>query len=261
MTDFQTTVLEYYAANGRSMPWRDTPTFYYVLVSEIMLQQTQVPRVLPKFQEFIAAFPTAESLAAAPLARVIEKWSGLGYNRRAKYLHEAAKAVVKQGAPRTLAELTALPGVGANTAAAIMNYAYNQPVPFVETNIRTAYFYHFFNGAFGIDDKTVLAKVAETMPKTDSRTWFWALMDYGTYLKQQGRGQLSASRHNKKQSAFQGSVRQMRGVIIAALTSGDCTDESLRQAVAADERYEQAKDGLIKDGLIMYADGHYHLTK
>lgn len=142
--DFQQLVQQKGKQLYRPMPWRERPTFYYVLVSEIMLQQTQVGRVLAKFTEFTRTFPTIDSLAATDLPRVLAVWQGLGYNRRAKYLHQAAQAVAVNGTPNTQIKLMKLPGVGANTAAAILNYAYEIPTPFVETNIRTVYFHHFF---------------------------------------------------------------------------------------------------------------------
>ena len=128
----------------RPMPWRSQPMLYYVLVSELMLQQTQVARVLPKFAEFTTRFPTIDALAAAQLSAVLQAWQGLGYNRRAKYLHSAAQAIAAGAPIATQADLMALPGVGVNTAGAIMNYVYQVPTAFVETNIRTVYFNHFF---------------------------------------------------------------------------------------------------------------------
>lgn len=130
----------------RPMPWREDTRPYYVLVSEIMLQQTQVERVIIKFEAFIQQFPDVVTLANAPLSAVLTAWSGLGYNRRAKFLHEAAKMVVREFGgefPTTHSELVALPGVGTNTAGAILAYSFNIPVSFIETNVRTVYFYHF----------------------------------------------------------------------------------------------------------------------
>lgn len=143
IADFRSRVWDNYDHQRRAMPWRDDHSFYAVLVSELMLQQTQVTRVIPKFHEFMRRFPTIEILADAPLADVLIAWQGLGYNRRAKYLHEAAKAIVLCGVPQTRDELIALPGIGANTAGAIMAYAYNKPEAFVETNIRTVYLHEF----------------------------------------------------------------------------------------------------------------------
>lgn len=184
----------------RPMPWRDQPTFYYVLVSELMLQQTQVARVLVRFAEFTAEFPGIESLATANLTEVLRAWQGLGYNRRARYLHQTARAIT-DGAPIvTLHDLVRLPGIGINTAGAIMNYTYQVPTPFIETNIRTVYLNHFFAGQTAVADRDILPIVEQTMDHTDPRRWFWTLMDYGSELKSQGKGKLSASRHYTKQS-------------------------------------------------------------
>lgn len=256
------TVWEYYRAHRREMPWREEPTFYFVLVSEIMLQQTQVPRILKRFPEFIDRFPDIASLAGAPLADVLQAWQGLGYNRRAKYLSDAAREVVRTGQPTTLAGLQALPGVGRNTAAAIMNYVYEQPVPFIETNIRTVYFYHYFPDITEpVHDREVLALVERTIDREHPREWFWALMDYGSWLKAQGQGRLDASRHYKKQSALKGSQREMRGILIRELAAGAIGYEALEHRYGRDARFVPALAGLERDGLITRANGQVRLTK
>lgn len=245
----------------RDMPWRDEPIFYYVLVSEIMLQQTQVPRVLTKFAEFMERFPTIEDVAAASLADILRVWQGLGYNRRAKYLHEAAHFIAKSGLPTTREELVNLPGIGQNTAAAIMNYVYEVPTAYVETNIRTVYFYHFFADRTDVSDEEVLEMVEMTIDREHPRAWFWALMDYGSELKSQGNGRLDTSRHYKKQSPLEGSVRQVRGKIITALSVRDYTQSELRDAVHADERFEKALNGLMHEKLVSIKNDMIHLTR
>lgn len=262
--EFQQTVLDYYYANSRAMPWRDDPSFYAVLVSELMLQQTQVSRVMVKFLEFMARFPTIEALAGASLSDVLESWQGLGYNRRAKYLYEAARQVARDGVPQDSDQLVRLPGIGRNTAGAIMNYVYNMPTPFIETNIRSVYLHHFFSRAVDVSDREIMEKVDDTLPDEamgiDARTWFWALMDYGAYLKAQGSNHLSSSRHYRKQGPLKGSVRELRGRIIAVLIKGPLTADGLRQAVMADDRFEAALRGLERDGLITCTNGRFHLT-
>lgn len=262
IADFRAIVWDYYDHHARPMPWRDTPSAYYVLVSELMLQQTQVQRVIPKFQAFIARFPDVASLAAAPLAAILDEWSGLGYNRRAKFLHAAAQRTMLSGGvlPTTYTELLTLPGIGPNTAAAIMNYAYNEPHPFVETNIRTVYFEHFFVNESDVADKEVLTLVAQTIDAEHPRQWFWALMDYGTHLKRVGRGRIDASRHYKKQPPLAGSVREVRGRIIKILRNGPLDETHLYSAVSGDERFGAALDGLEKDGLIICHLGNWCLT-
>lgn len=261
MDEFKEQIWDYYRVNARAMPWRDKPTFYYVLVSEIMLQQTQVSRVLPKFQLFIERFPTMSDLASASLASVIEQWVGLGYNRRAKYLHEASKLVVSGAQPASLEAIVRLPGVGKNTAAAIMNYVYNTPVPFVETNIRTVYINYFFANQGDVTDAQILEKVAATIDRDNAREWFWALMDYGAYLKARGQASLSSSRHYKKQSPLDGSIRQLRGWIIAELSTGAMPLAQLQEKYGRDSRYKIALEGLKKDGLLELTGDILHLTK
>lgn len=248
----------------RDMPWREDTRPYYVLVSELMLQQTQVDRVLPKFEAFIRRFPSEEHLAAAPLADVLTLWSGLGYNRRAKFLHEAAKKIVHEYAgvfPRTVEDLLSLPGVGPGTAGAIAVYAFNQPVVFIETNVRTVYFHHFFETGEKVSDTQLLPLIKETLDREHPREFYWALMDYGTWLKRNGAGRITQSKHYTKQSALKGSVREVRGQIIRVLTLGDKTLAGLENEIIQDERFTAALDGLLLDGLIAKTGDVFHLTK
>lgn len=245
----------------RDMPWRQDTRPYYVVISELMLQQTQVDRVIPKFIDFIKAFPTEHELAKASLADVLKQWQGLGYNRRAKFLQETAKRVVELGAfPDTYDELLKLPGVGKNTAGAIMAYAYNKPVPYIETNVRAVYIHHFFADDELVADKDIQTLLEATLDTENPRQFYWALMDYGSELKRQGI-KPGRSKHYKKQSPLTGSVREIRGKIIAALSSSDYTERQLREHIQADDRFEPALNGLIKDGLVGKTDSILHLTK
>lgn len=246
----------------RDMPWRQDTRPYYVLVSELMLQQTQVERVIPKFEAFITAFPDERALARAPLADVLTLWSGLGYNRRAKYLHSAARLIVQSGQfPNTFEGLQELPGVGKNTAGAIMAYAYNQPVIFIETNVRTVYLHHFFPEGDKVDDLQIAEQLIKTIDTEYPREFYWALMDYGSFLKRQGVGKITQSKHYKKQAPLKGSVREVRGAIVRALTAADMTEASLREHIGADERFSPALTGLIGDGLVMRQNSQLHLTR
>jgi A/G-specific adenine glycosylase len=264
IADFRTTVWDYYRTHSRSMPWRDNPSPYFVLVSEVMLQQTQVPRVVPKFAEFIQRFPTIEALAAAPLSEILAAWSGLGYNRRAKFLWEAAKAIAARDSfPDTLEGLVALPGIGPNTAGAILVYAFNQPVLFIETNIRTVIIHHFFaDRDEKVKDNELLAILKQVLPKEGNspKAWYWALMDYGTYIKSAHGGQLHKVYGYKKQSAFQGSRRQIRGRVLKLLLEGAHTTDELATLIA-DERLVDVLDALHTENLITQ-DNHrrWHLT-
>lgn len=262
--EFQETVWGKGRELYRDMPWRRDTRPYYVLVSELMLQQTQVDRVAPKFLAFITAFPDLQSLSRASLADVLKLWQGLGYNRRAKFLHDCARKIESEYAgqfPDTLEGLKALPGVGSNTAGAILAYSFNQPAIFVETNIRTVVFQHFFVEGEVVDDKEVVQIVASTIDTEHPREWYWAMMDYGSWLKRQGRGRLQASKQYKKQSVLKGSVREVRGQIVKALADKDCTEKDLRRILDADARFAPALTGLVKDGLVAKTDNYLHLTK
>lgn len=264
IADFQEVVWGYFRAHPRTMPWRDEPNAYNVLVSELMLQQTQVPRVIPKFEQFMTRFPDIQALAQTPLSDVLIAWNGLGYNRRAKFLHETAKKVVAEydgKIPDTLSELIILPGIGPNTAGAILAYAYDQPVVFIETNVRTVLFHHFFTE----DDAKVLdkelAEIAEQVLDRDHpREWYWALMDYGAYLKRTAGGRLDSSKHYRKQSPLGGSLREMRGRILKALTTGQMSQQMLQKAVEADDRFAPALESLVREGMIAQKDNVISLT-
>jgi A/G-specific adenine glycosylase len=248
----------------RTMPWREDTRPYYVLVSELMLQQTQVDRVIPKFNAFIDHFPDEQALASASLAEVLTLWSGLGYNRRAKFLHESAKKIVAAfdgEFPATYVDILSLPGVGPGTAGAIMAYAFNQPVPFIETNVRTVYFHHFFIDGEKVSDEQLKTVVTDTVDYENPREFYWALMDYGAWLKKNGAGRIAQSKHYKKQSPLKGSLRELRGIIIKQLAAGDAPLADLQKRYADDARFDQAIKGLIADGLVSQTNKILHLTK
>jgi A/G-specific adenine glycosylase len=248
----------------RDMPWRRDTRPYYILVSELMLQQTQVDRVIPKFEAFVARFPDEQALADASLADVLILWSGLGYNRRAKYLHDAAKMVVAQWGGRffdTPNALLQLPGVGKGTAGAILAYAFNQPVAFVETNVRTVYFQHFFTNGEKVADTEIVRLLEQTLDHDNPREFYWALMDYGTWLKKNGASRMAQSKHYKKQPPLKGSIREVRGQIVQLLTTGDMAVDTVKLRVSADERFTTALAGLLRDGLIVQRGNYLHLTK
>lgn len=267
--DFQDIVWKYYRANGRhQLLWRIPGTDgqfdpYKILVSELMLQQTQVSRVITKYQEFLELFPTVETLAESSLAAVLTVWNGLGYNRRAKFLHLAAKAIMQDFGgqfPDSEANLVKLPGVGKNTAGAILAYAFNQPVVFVETNIRTVYFHHFFSSREAVTDGEVVELVGETLGTANPREWYWALMDYGSYLKASGIKLNMLSKHYSKQSQFAGSKRQIRGQVIRTLAMQDATTDTLSVAIP-DSRLPDVLQDLLVEGLITKSGQKYHLSE
>lgn len=217
---FRAEVWAFYRANRREMPWRDVDDPYAVLVSEVMLQQTQVARVLPRYETWLDAFPTIDALAAAPLAVVLEAWQGLGYNRRAIALKRAAEEVTETMGgvlPRDPAELRRLPGIGPTTAAAVANYAYRTPAPFIETNVRAAVLHRFFADEDDVPDTAIMPIVEATWDRVDPRGWGYALMDFGADLKRRFPNPSRQSRHHARQSAFEGSRRQKRSRLLRAV--------------------------------------------
>lgn len=264
---FQQIIWGFYREHGRhELPWRQpevTGEFdpYKIMVSEIMLQQTQVPRVITKYQEFLLLFPDLQTLAAAEQGEVIRAWSGLGYNRRAKFLHQAAKVIQDkcEGAfPHTQENLIVLPGVGKNTAGAILAYAFNEPVEFIETNIRTVYIHHFFDDQEKIEDTKILNMLSNTLDRENPREWYWALMDYGSYLKKSGVRRNHQSKHYSKQSIFEGSKRQIRGQVLRALAEEPQTLEQLSENIR-DDRLQNVINELLKEGLIQKKDDSFRL--
>lgn len=252
----------YYDANRRdALPWRQNTDPYYVLVSEIMLQQTQVGRVIPKFEAFIEQFPSIGSLASASLADVLRAWQGLGYNRRAKFLWQAAAQVVerfKGEIPRDAKDLVSLPGIGPNTAGAILAYAYNLPASFIETNVRSVLIYHFFPEEEKVSDNALRAVLDELIPKNNPRDFYWALMDYGTHLKETIGNHSRRSAVYAKQSRFEGSNRQVRGRILRALHAGELSEEALLETLA-DQRAAIIIADMLAEGLIERHNTTYHL--
>ena len=239
----------------RPMPWRTTHDPYHILVSEFMLQQTQVSRVEPKYSEFLASFPTVQALANAELSEVLSHWQGLGYNRRGKNLRDAALEIVDRfegSVPRRLEDLVSLPGVGAYTASAVVAFAFEEPVVVLETNIRRVVLHYLFQGADNVADAEVV-EVIERLITEPVREWYYALMDYGSHLGSTLRNANRRSRQYKVQSPFAGSVREVRGKILRAVTQrSSLTLNELEQAVGpTDSRYAPALEALEREGLIV----------
>ncbi|OGG91993.1 hypothetical protein A3H16_03920 [Candidatus Kaiserbacteria bacterium RIFCSPLOWO2_12_FULL_53_8] len=262
---FRNRVWKYYKERGRhDLPWRQ-PSLklrrgkknfdpYRVMVSEIMLQQTQVVRVIEKYKEFLKAFPTVRALAKARFSEVLKVWSGLGYNRRGKYLHDAAKVIVekyKGKVPRELASLRTLPGMGPYTASAVRVFAFNKPDTLIETNVRAAYIHHFYSSILqktAITDAQVIPIATAAARGQDPRKWHWALMDYGVHIKKLHKNPARKSAHYTKQSKFEGSLRQVRGTILRELHEG-------KQPRGVASRLALALKGLERDGLIVRQKG------
>ena len=209
----------------RDLPWRRTTDPYQIWISEVMLQQTQVQRVDGRWQRWLERFPTVDALAMAQVADVLDEWQGMGYNRRALALLNAARAVSDAGGvmPHELRELVALPGIGPATAAGIRAFAFNLPQ---------------------VPDRELIPLVEATCPQDacdpndDPRTWYYALLDYGYHLKRTVPNPSRRSRTHVRQSRFEGSHRQKRAMVVRALLAhrDGASAETLAQEVAAEER-------------------------
>lgn len=270
---FRNAVFAHYKRQGRhALPWRESHDPYRVLVSEVMLQQTQVERVIAYYAAWIKKYPTVRTLSKASLSEVLSLWQGLGYNRRAKMLHEAAKAVVhsyKGKMPGKVVELEELPGVGPYTARAVAAFAYNQDVVFIETNIRTVVMHHFFNKPeqgptlLKIDDREILRILEKALPKGRAREWYSALMDYGSHLKRSGIKLNARVKGYAKQKKFEGSDRQARGAILKALVLGPKSADLLIHTFGPSRRMQMkhALASLAKEGMIELSHGKFRLPK
>ena len=257
---FREAVWQHYREHGRKLPWRETTDPYEILVSEVMLQQTQVSRVLSKYQEFLTAFPDVGTLAAAPLRKILEVWQGLGYNRRALALHRLARLVVGQHGGTIPADVEALkkfPGIGHATASAVCAFAFNQPVVFLETNIRAVFIHHFLSEGTKVKDSDIVPLVAETLDSSSPREWYWALMDYGVVLKERFGNPSRRSAHHVEQSPFQGSNRQLRGRVLRILASrGRVTDDDLHTELGISRsRLALILQRLADEGFLEWANG------
>lgn len=261
---FQQTVWDYFEDQGRSeLPWRLNTSPYSIFVSEIMLQQTQVDRVVSKFNQFTTELPDWQALAQARTTQVIKLWQGLGYNRRALWLQEAAQRVNNDfggNLPSDFETLHTLKGIGANTAGSIMAFAFNKPVVFIETNIRRVYIYHFFKKQTDLTDQDILKLVDATLATNMPRQWYWALMDYGSYLAKTVPNPNRKSKHYTRQSKFEGSLRQIRGEVIRELSANPKTAGELRTKIS-DQRLAQVLDTLLREKFIDQKNERYMIRE
>jgi A/G-specific adenine glycosylase len=259
---FRREMLENYRESGRSFPWRQTRDPWAILVSEIMLQQTQTDRVVPKYIAWLKAYPGPSELVRAPLAEILGLWSGLGYNRRALALVRAAARIVSSGKfPDDEDSLLELPGVGPYTARAVLAFAFDQPVVLIETNIRSVFLHRFFAGEEGVTDSRIAPLVEATLDRRDPRTWYYALMDYGVLLKRSLGNPNSRSAHYAKQSPFADSHRRIRGALLKELgTRGRADADELASALPfSRERVEKALGELKVEGFVAESCGIYRL--
>ena len=256
---FQAMIWRFYHQYGRSFAWRHIDNPYYVMISEIMLQQTQTDRVVVKYEQFIDVFPTIAHLAAADLREVLGVWQGLGYNRRGKALWDNARKIVQDFngiVPDNPAILETFASIGPNTAGSIVAFAFNKSVIFIETNIRAVYLHTFFKGQNEVRDKQLMPLIEQTLDQANPREWYYALMDYGVHLKKLCINPGRASAHYAVQSKFQGSDRQIRGRIIKELALGGATSKQQLFAKLGDdyERYERIVHTLVSDALVRIED-------
>ena len=233
--------VEFVAKKGcelyRDLPWRRTYDPYAIWISEVMLQQTQVSRVDGRWQRWLERFPTVDALAAAAPSDVLEEWQGLGYNRRALSVHRAAQAISEAGGifPQDSKELVKLPGIGPATAAGIRAFAFNLHGVYLETNVRTVFLHELYPQAEGVPDSELVPLVELTCPASAAdavdadgaandatteltpRSWYYALLDYGAYLKKTIPNPSRRSKSHVKQSRFEGSHRQKRAELLRVL--------------------------------------------
>lgn len=263
---FQQTILSWYKTNKRDLPWRKTHNPYRIMVSEIMLQQTQVSRVLPKYKEFLRIFPNPKALADSQNARLLALWSGLGYWRRAKFLKDACKTITEEyngKFPKDIPTLQTLSGIGPYTAGAIACFAFGNTEPFIDTNIRRVYLHFFFQDKKDIADSEILPIAKRALANQDPRQWHWALFDYGAMVLKDKKINRK-SRHYAKQSAFTGSFRSYRAKVLRHLLQQpqqrikkeDAT-EFLEDLLRHDERDYSPQDILES----LKADKLIHLEK
>ena len=276
IAEFEKKILSWYRKNRRDLPWRNTKDPYKILVSEVMLQQTQVSRVLTKYPEFLQAFPTLKALAKAPQRKLLKVWSGLGYWRRALFLQRACAIILKQHKgifPKDPKLLERLPGIGRYTARALSCFAFDTTGAFLDTNIRRVYIHFFFPKRKNVSDKQIL-QVAQKAPYPvwygrtkqgiSPREWHYALFDYGALVLKDKKINRQ-SKHYAKQKKFAGSFRSFRTKIMRFLLEQPDQKAALRKLETMLKKsgspYSSKKllSSLQKDGLIKKKGNSYSL--
>lgn len=256
ISDFRKKVKAFYRSQGRDLPWRRVRDPYQILVSEIMLQQTQVSRVQAFYEKFIKRFPDFAVLARSKKSGVLRAWQGLGYNRRALAVWKLAGIVMKKYGgklPRERAALEVLPGIGFYTAGAIRTFAFDEPEIFIETNIRRVFIHSFFPRTAKVTDKKIVPLIVKTLDRKNPREWYFALMDYGAMLG--GRTFTNSNRrsaHYARQAKFSGSDREIRGKILRlVLAHKKMSVENLKYAIPQSrERITKVLMALSREGFL-----------
>lgn len=265
---FRKIIYSYYKSHKRDFIFRDKEfiTPYHVLVSEVMLQQTQTSRVSGKFRNFINLFPDFKALSKAPLKDVLEAWQGLGYNRRGKALNKIADIVLEKyngKLPKSREELKSLPQIGEATSGSIMAFAFNEPTIFIETNIRRVYIYFFFPGKNNVSDDEIEQFLEKTIDKSNPREWYYALMDYGVMLKKTHPELNKRSKKYRKQKKFKGSNRQIRGQVLKLfLKKSERTEKNVIKSLNfKEERIKKVLKDLQKEGFLKKEDNRIYVPE
>ncbi len=251
LEEFSATVWERGRELYRDLPWRDTHDPYAILLSEVMLQQTQVSRVMGRWEQWLETFPTIADLASAPLPPVLELWQGMGYNRRALNLKRCAEEVVAMHdgvVPSDKKALLALPGIGPSTSAGVRIFAFRQPDMYLETNVRAVFIHELFPGRESVADKELVSLVEATCPQDARvRAWYYALLDYGAYLKKTMPNPTRRSKHYTRQSKFEGSHRQKRAYLLRRVIDDALSTEDLARDLAQSERASGRQEPSVEE--------------
>jgi A/G-specific adenine glycosylase len=295
IAEFREIVLSHYRQAGRKFPWRFADP-WGVMVSEFMLQQTRTERVIPYWENWMKLWSQPKALADASMEAALRAWSGLGYNRRCRYLKDSAAIIAGENngrVPETPQALLLRPGVGPYMSAAIACFAYNFPAVFIETNIRSAVIHNFFPNRNDVRDSEIIpileaaleCSAPQPRPQVvepevrgsllapqprpqvegsplEPRTWHYALMDYGAFLKKTTTNPSRRSAHYTRQSPFSGSFRQARGKVIKALVSiGRCGAEELKRASGLEEeKLYEVLEKLKKESFVAEDGGVYSIS-
>lgn len=251
LEEFSATVWERGRELYRDLPWRDTHDPYAILLSEVMLQQTQVSRVMGRWEQWLETFPTIADLASAPLPPVLELWQGMGYNRRALNLKRCAEEVVAMHdgvVPSDKKALLGLPGIGPSTSAGVRVFAFRQPDMYLETNVRAVFIHELFPGRESVADKELVSLVEATCPQdVRVRAWYYALLDYGAYLKKTMPNPTRRSKHYTRQSKFEGSHRQKRAYLLRRVIDDALSTEDLARDLAQSERASGRQEPSVEE--------------
>ena len=256
LRNFTGEVHSWYALNGRVFPWRETTDPYHILLSEMMLQQTQTQRVLPKYRLFLDLWPDFLTLSRASLTDILLAWKGLGYNRRAKALKQIAQRTHEWGytLPPDYETLLQLPMVGPATASALMAFSYGEPAIYLETNIRRVILHYFFQDEPSVHDRSIVGVLSSlSQLQDDHRHWYYALMDIGVQLKASGINPNRRSLHYSRQTPFEDSSRQVRSTVLDIITTGggQVIDDLDAALSFSRDRIVSALESLIADGILV----------